>query len=257
MNTLAVDRREPDFEQDGSGDDQPLPRRPRRQFFNRRSAALLALLTCAAGFYAGVRVEKGQLASTPSTFTLGGATGAAGASRTGARGGAAGATGSATGARTGATSGAGSGAGSFASRFGGGASGAGASFGTVSTVNGKTLVVTEASGNTVKVQLSPSTKITKNQSVSRSAIRPGDTVVIAGAPNSTGTVVAATVSDSGSGSALGALAGGLGAGGASAGGASTGGAGAAGAGASGSGSGSGRGSNSAVGSLFSGGGGAG
>jgi hypothetical protein len=248
MDTIAYDRRDPELDQDGSEfQDQPLPRRPRRNFFNRRSAALVALLTCAAGFYAGVRVEKGQIASTPVTLgasgsaatgsgARAGATGAAGGSRASGASGASGTSGAAS--RT-ASAGGASGAGGFAARFGaaGGAAGANTSLGTVSTVNGKTLVVTEASGNTVKVNLS-SAKITKSQSVGRSAIHPGDTVVIEGVPSSSGTVVAATVSDSGAGRAA------AGFGGAASG------SGASGAGASSSGSGS----SSAVGSLFSGGG---
>ena len=40
-----------------------LPGRPRRQFFNRWTAALVALITCAIGFYVGIRVEKSQLSS--------------------------------------------------------------------------------------------------------------------------------------------------------------------------------------------------
>ncbi len=241
MNTIAYDRREPGLDpyQD-EPTDQPLPRRPRRNFFNRKSAALVAILTCAAGFYAGVRIEKGQIASTPSTFTL--PTSGSGAS--GARAGAAGSAATAGGASR--TAGAGGAAGGFAglgSRLGAGGAGS-ASFGSVSTVDGRTLVVTEASGNTVKVKLSPSTKVTKSQSVPHSAIRPGDTVVIEGVPNSSGTVVAATVSDTGAGRAGGSGAFGGGGGG---------GAGSA-SGGSGSASGSG-GSSSAVGSLFSGAGG--
>lgn len=160
--------------------DEPLPRRPRREFFNRRSAALAALLTCALGFYAGVRVEKGQ--SSGSTATTGGGL----ASRLAALR-------SAGGTAGGAPGGGGGGPGAF----GGGAGGAGASFGTVASVSGHNLYVTEASGNTVKIRLSGSTRITKNESVSRSAVRPGDTVIFTGVPNATGTVVAATVTDSG------------------------------------------------------------
>ncbi len=52
----------------------------------------------------------------------------------------------------------------------------------------------------MKVRLSPSTKITKNQSVSRHAVRPGDTIIVQGAPNSKGTTVAASVTDSGASS---------------------------------------------------------
>src|ERR1700760_780196 len=59
---------------DDADDETPaLPGRPRRQLFNRYTAALLALITCAIGFYVGIRVEKGQVSSssaTPRGFAL-------------------------------------------------------------------------------------------------------------------------------------------------------------------------------------------
>jgi hypothetical protein len=194
MSTISYDQAERDWDPEEPA--QPLPRRPRRQFFNRRSAALVALITCAAGFYAGVRVEKGQVSGSSATLrlpaTAGAATGTA-ASRTGASGAARG-TSSAAGSRAGGFSG-------FAGGARGGFAGGNASVGTVASVNGRTLVLTETSGNTVKVRLSPSTKITKNQSVSRTAVRPGDTIIVQGAANSQGTTVAASVTDSGASSA--------------------------------------------------------
>jgi hypothetical protein len=82
--------------------------------------------------------------------------------------------------------------------FGGaGAGGANATFGTVSNVSGDTLYITEATGNTVKVTLSSATKVTKNVTVGKNAVRPGDTVVVAGAKDSNGTVSATTLSDTG------------------------------------------------------------
>ena len=59
----------------------------------------------------------------------------------------------------------------------------GATFGTVSSISGNSLYITEASGNTVKVTLSSATKVTKNVGVGKKAVRPGDTVVVAGAKN--------------------------------------------------------------------------
>ena len=56
----------------------------------------------------------------------------------------------------------------------------GATFGTVSSISGDSLYITEASGNTVKVTLSSATKVTKNVTVGKKAVRPGDTVVVAG-----------------------------------------------------------------------------
>jgi hypothetical protein len=184
MSTVSYDAAERDWDPEEPA--QPLPRRPRRQFFNRKSAALVALITCAAGFYAGVRVEKGEVSGSSSALRLPSATGAAGTAGA-ARSGAAGAS------RTGGIPG-------LAAGAGGGFAGGNASVGTVASVNGRTIVLTETSGNTVKVRLPPSTKITKNQAVSRHAIRPGDTIIVQGAANSKGTTVAASVTDSGASS---------------------------------------------------------
>jgi hypothetical protein len=119
MTAVGYDTREEE------GWDEELPRRPRRQFFNRRTAALAALITCALGFYGGVRVEKGQLASSASTSAGAGSTLPAGL-RAGA--GAAGATG-----RPGAAAGA-------TGRPGGG----NVSFGTVKSIDGKTIYVSDS-----------------------------------------------------------------------------------------------------------------
>src|ERR1700733_2801887 len=86
MNAIPYDRPEEDWDGYEEGSEAELPGRPRRQFFNKRSAALFALILCAAGFYAGVRVEKGQLSSSSSGTGL-----ASLASRTGAAAGGTGA----------------------------------------------------------------------------------------------------------------------------------------------------------------------
>lgn len=241
MDTYTPDRREEDW--DGYPDERdtqtqaPLPRRARRQFFNRRTAALGALVACAIGFYAGIRVEKTQLSS--STSALGSAAGGRGGARAAAfaalagRGGAAGSGATGSGAAGAGSGSATSTAGGGGLPGGGGFGGAGASFGTVAGVKGKTILVTDTSGNTVKVKINSSTKITKNQSVSRHAIRPGDTVIVTGVAGSGGTTSAATITDSGNRGGGSSSSGGSG---------------------SGSGSGSGGGGNSAVGSLFSSGG---
>ena len=156
MDATTYDRRDEGWEPyDAPQDEQPLPRRPRRQFFNKRSAALVAVVTCAIGFYAGVSIEKGQV-SNSGTITLPGTTGTGGAAATGARSGAAG------------TRAGGSG---LAALFGGGgfaggaAGGSGTSFGTISGVKGNTLYVTASTGNVTKVKLSSATKITKSLGV--------------------------------------------------------------------------------------------
>lgn len=206
MSTLTIDRRpEPDRVEDADDGEGRMPRRPRRRLLTRWSAVLLAAMTCAIGFYVGVRVEKGHIASSPTTigagggftagagFTAGGGA-AAGSAATG--GGAATSGGAARGGSSGrsAASTAGpAGAAAFAGRFGGG----NATFGTVGSVDGKTLTLTEASGDTVKVKLTSATKITKTESAKRSQIHPGDTITVSGVTSKHGTVSAATVTDSG------------------------------------------------------------
>jgi hypothetical protein len=164
-----------------------LPGRPRRRYLNPLSLLLVALVTCAAGFYAGIRVEKGQLSSSSTAsrgFTLpalaGSGTGAASRGAAGAAGG----TRSAASARGFAGGGAG---------FAGGS----ASIGTITSVNGNTIYVASIGGNTVKVTLSSATKITKSLGVSKHSLRPGDSVVIRGATNSSGKVSATSISDTG------------------------------------------------------------
>jgi hypothetical protein len=179
MNAIPYEDRTEDWDRYGDeGYDEALPGRPRRQFFNRWSALLLALLLGGIGFFVGVRVEKSQLSSSSAGSRL--AAAASSAASTGAAG------------RTGAGRFAGGGG------FGAGAGAAGgASFGTVASVNGNTIYVTDTSGNTVKVKLSGATKITKSESVGKGKIYPGDTVVISGVKGSNGTLNAATLSDSG------------------------------------------------------------
>ncbi len=172
---------------DGYEDDETLalPARRRRQFLTRGSAALFAVIVGAACFYAGVRVEKGQLPS--STSSAGGLSALTAAARGGATG--AGATG-----RSGAAASffGGTGRSALAAAFGSG------TFGTVSSVDGKNIYVTETStGNVVKVTLSSATNVSKSVGVSKSAIRPGDSVTIEGAKGSDGTISATSVSDSG------------------------------------------------------------
>ncbi|HEY2439755.1 MAG TPA: hypothetical protein VGI07_05975 [Solirubrobacteraceae bacterium] len=232
MNTVTPEQSGADWSAYQDEPAEPLPHRPRRQFFNRRTAAFGALITCAIGFYAGVRIEKGQLAgsSTTSSAAAGGAARGLGAAGGGAGAAARGGFGSAqSGAgRAGGFAGAAGAAGGAAA----GGAGGGASFGTVASVSGKTIYVTETSGNTVKVRLSSATKVSKTQPVPRSAIRPGDTIIVQGVTGSGGTVSAASVTDSGTRPAGGAR---LGFGG-------------------GGGTGKSGGGNSAVGSLFSSGG---
>jgi hypothetical protein len=172
-----------EYEHEDDGFAETLPTRPQRPFLTKWSAALMALMLGAVGFFVGVRVEKGKIPSTSSASSAF-ASALAGASK--------GSTG-----RTGA-------AGSFASRFGGagGVGGFGGAagndtIGSVASVDGKTIYVTETSGDTVKVKLSGQTTITKSESVSSSKVFPGDEVVVAGTKGSGGTVTATSLTDSG------------------------------------------------------------
>jgi uncharacterized protein DUF5666 len=176
MSAVPYDTNERDWDTNEQEQFAP-PGRPHRRFFNRRSAALAAVITCAGGFYAGVRVEKSQLSNTASAAT----TSAPGATAGGSR-----AVGSST---PGGPAGGG--------RFAGGPGGGNASFGKVSSVNGNTIYLTDPTGNTVKVTLSSATKLTKSLGVSKSSLHPGDSVVIQGAKDSNGSLVATSVSDSG------------------------------------------------------------
>jgi hypothetical protein len=152
------------------------------------TVTLALVLFAACGFVAGVLVEKNQ-ATTPTSTLLG--TGAA--SRFGA-------------GATGASGAAGSGAGGrFASLFGGG-TGSRGTIGTVTNINGNRLYVTTAAGTMVEVRLTPSSKVTKSESVKPGSIHPGDSVVVSGITASNGTVTASSVSDSGSGGGAGGFA---------------------------------------------------
>lgn len=171
---------------------EQLPPRPRHRFLTPWTALLFAVVVGAAAFYAGVRVEKGQLAGSSATGVgalasrFAALRSSAGAGRFGSGGG-----------------------GGFGALFG---RGGGATVGTVSSIDGKTLYVTTTSGNTVKVTLSSATTITKNEPAGRSRIFPGDSVVVAGVSEAGGTLSATTVTDSGARSAAGASGTGSGAG---------------------------------------------
>lgn len=194
-------------------DEQPTallatPGRPRRRWGGPWTAALLAVLVGAGCFYAGVRVEKHQLANSGSTGSgtaaralatrFGGAGAGTGASGTGASSRASGASGASAASGASGASGASRGAGGAGGGFTGlGRAGANGSVGTVSAVSGKTLYLSEFSGNTVKVTLSSATTITKSVGVGASSVRPGDIVVVQGLTGSNGTITASAVNDSG------------------------------------------------------------
>jgi hypothetical protein len=161
-----------------------LPPRPRRRLLTPWTALLFAILLGAAGFYVGVRVEKNHASSSGAGAGLAGRLSAGGTSAKGgfaarfARG-------------TSATSGAGGG---FA---GGGFPGGGGTAGTIASVNGKTIYLTETSGNTVKVKLNSATTVKKTQTVSKQKLYPGDSLMVTGATGKNGVITATAVTDSG------------------------------------------------------------
>ncbi|HEY6889230.1 MAG TPA: hypothetical protein VI300_15660, partial [Solirubrobacter sp.] len=65
--------------------------------------------------------------------------------------------------------------------------------GQVSSVDGKTLYVDDASGNTVRVRLAKGGSVTRTAKADPTAIHPGDTVIVQGETASSGTVVASTI----------------------------------------------------------------
>jgi hypothetical protein len=145
------------------------------------TAALLSLVVLAAGFWGGALAEKHHGSSTSSSSAL-----SALASRLAAARGGSGA----------AAAGAGGGGSGFA-RAGGGATPATA--GIVTGVQGNVLYVTNASGDLVRVEVGPSTSVTRTAKTSLAGLQTGDTVVVQGTTGSGGTVTATSVRATGQG----------------------------------------------------------
>ena len=177
MSAIQYEPRDDQWEDDEAEDTLVSPRRPPRRRLGRSGALLIALLVGAIGFYVGVRVEKGQVG--------GSSTSAARVSApSGGQGGFSGAPGGA----------------SLSRIPGAGGGGGGASIGTVASLDGRTIYVKTVSGNTVKVKLVSATKVSKSLTVSRRALRPGDSVVVQGASGTNGTLTATSISDTGASS---------------------------------------------------------
>jgi len=180
--------REDDFNDEPAARDAlasaELPPRPRRRL-TPLTGGLLAVLLVALGFVGGVLVQKGQ---DGTASAAGGGAGRFAALAT-ARGGAGGARGAAL--------------------FGGGSGGA--TFGTVTTVQGDTLYVTDVQGNMLKVTAAKGASVTRSVDSSVRAIRPGSTVIVQGAAQR-GAIVATSIraTPAGAGGGLG-LAGAFGA----------------------------------------------
>jgi hypothetical protein len=186
---------DPETEEDWLDQPEELPRRHRRKLLAPIPVALLAVLLLAGGFFAGVKVEKGQ----SSTSSSGGLPAGLAAPRS-----AAGA-GSGTSASASRSSGAGA---AFPATGGtgfpgsGGGSG-GLTTGEVSYVSGNTLYVTSSQGDTVKVSAPKGTKVSKTVSTSVHSIHPGDTVIVTGTAGKSGSVTAGSISISSTGSGTG------------------------------------------------------
>jgi hypothetical protein len=184
MNTLT----QPEQELEDLTQDQ-LPGRPRRRLLTALTVPLLGLLLAAGGFLAGIEVEKGH--------GSGSATGGLASSAGGARGSVSGFPGAAgVGARSGRLPGGGSGfpAGGF------GGAGAGGTTGTISSISGRTIVLKTTSGSSITVTLTSATSLKKQQRVGHNAIRPGDTITVAGIAGKGGSIKASSISDVGASS---------------------------------------------------------
>jgi hypothetical protein len=86
--------------------------------------------------------------------------------------------------------------------------GATPTFGTVANVSGRTLYVTDAQGNTIKVLTSRSSTVTRSADSKVGDVHPGDTVVIQGQKRRGGTVKAQSIQASAPGAGGGTLFGG-------------------------------------------------
>lgn len=162
-------------------DAEELPPRPRRRVFgaggNPVALALLGVLLLACGFIGGVLVEKGETSSSSGAGAVSGLASRFAALRAGASG---------TGGRS-STTGGGSG---FAAALGGGAR---PTAGTVAYLAGSTLYVTNSEDDTIKVNTSAATSVTKTVKASVSAIHPGETVTVTGTSGSGGSLSAESI----------------------------------------------------------------
>lgn len=142
---------------------------PRRRVA-RLTACLMLGVAAAAGFLAGVLVQKRHDRGLTNTAPVGAAAG--GVRRDAFASGAGGAD---------------PGAGGFA----------GATVGRVKLIDGSTIYVIDLSGNTIAVGTTGASKFTKQNDASLKDVQPGDTVVVRGARQNDGSISAAVVNDNG------------------------------------------------------------
>jgi len=135
------------------------PRRPRRRLLTPITGALAAVVRVAAGFFAGVQVQKSQ-GSGAATAQNGfpGIPGGAGPGGNGPPG----------------DQGQGQGSGSESVQ------------GTVANLRGSTLYVTDDSGNTVRVKTRARSEVVRAASSRPIDVQPGDTVIVQGKRNDDG-----------------------------------------------------------------------
>jgi hypothetical protein len=171
---------------------EELPRRPRRRLLTPVPLALAGILLTACGFIGGVLVEKGQTSSTSASP----GSAASVASRIRALGGG--------GARAGGAS-SGAAGGLFGAAPGASGGSARPTAGSVAYVDGGTLYLTTAEGNTVKVSTSDATSVRKSVSTSVKSIHPGEKVTIIGATSANGSISAESISVGSGGGGLAAL----------------------------------------------------
>jgi hypothetical protein len=153
--------------------------RRRRKQLPRVTVALALVVALSAGVLGGIEIEKHWGGS-------GSGSGSGSTSATSARSGFASRFALGSGARSGRGLGGAGGFGGF------GAAGTGTT-GTVTLIKGSTLYVTEASGNTVIVRTSPSSRVTKTVSGSVETIHPGDAVAVTGPQSANGSYTASSI----------------------------------------------------------------
>jgi hypothetical protein len=163
-----------------------LPPRPRSRFLRPLPLALVGLLIAALGLLAGIELQKGQGSSNSASPFGDLPSSLPGASASGASGG----------------------SGGLPSLPGAGGSGASAPItGTVSSLDGRILYITDSQGNTLRVRSRAGSTVTRNAKVGVRAVHPGDSVVIQGSKHA-GTVsassISATAQDASSQSGIGA-----------------------------------------------------
>ena len=152
-----------------------LTRRPRAKLPSL-TLVLAAIVVASAGFLVGALVGKHYGGS--SSGNLAGAFGGFAARPT------------TSGGSAGAGAGSGAGTGGRTGLFGGG----NATVGTIKLIDGGTVYVQTTAGDIVQVATSAGTKVTVSSTVPVKVLKPGETVIVQGSKNSSGTIAATSIS---------------------------------------------------------------